>query len=175
MRRMKVTGPGASSRSWCCRRIASHMRGDVPAALVPLGRALTLAEPEGYVRVFVDEGAPMTALLEAAVKRGIATTYARDLLTAFGRGTDRTQVRRTLIDPLSERELEVLRLLATDLDGPEIARELVVSLSTIRSHTKAIYSKLGVNSRRAAVRRGEELGLLAGRGGHPSRSAISDT
>ena len=61
---------------------------------------------------------------------------------------------------MSDRELEVLRLLATDLDGPEIARELVVSLSTIRSHTKSIYSKLGVNSRRAAVRRGEELGLL---------------
>ena len=155
--------------------IASQMRGDVPAALVPLGRALTLAEPEGCVRVFVDDGAAVAALLQAAVKRGIATTYARDLLTAFGRGADRTQVKQDAIDPMSDRELEVLQLLATDLDGPEIARELVVSLSTIRSHTKAIYSKLGVNSRRAAVHRGEELGLLAGRDNRPHSRAIRDT
>ena len=92
------------------------MRGDVPAALVPLGRALTLAEPEGCVRVFVDDGAPVAALLEAAAKRGIATTYARELLTAFGRGADRTQVKQDAIDPMSDRELEVLQLLATDLD-----------------------------------------------------------
>ena len=155
--------------------IATQMGGDVPAALVPLGRALTLAEPEGCVRVFVDDGAPVASLLEAAVKRGIATTYARELLTAFGRGADRTQVKQDAIDPMSDRELEVLRLLATDLDGPEIARELVVSLSTIRSHTKAIYSKLGVNSRRAAVHRGEELGLLAGRDNRPHSRAIRDT
>ncbi len=66
----------------------------------------------------------------------------------------------TLIEPLSERELEVLRLLRTDLNGPEIARELMVSLSTVRTHTQNIYAKLGVNNRRAAVRRAEELDLL---------------
>ena len=65
------------------------------------------------------------------------------------------------MEPLSERELDVLRLLASDLDGPGIAGELVVGLSTVRTHTKSIYAKLGVNSRRAAVRRGEELGLLS--------------
>ena len=65
-----------------------------------------------------------------------------------------------LIEPLSERELEVLRLLGTGLNGPEIARELVVSLNTMRTHTKNIYSKLGVNTRRAAVRRAEELDLF---------------
>ena len=65
-----------------------------------------------------------------------------------------------LIEPLSERELEVLRLLRTDLNGPEIARELVVSLSTVRTHTQNIYTKLGVNNRRAAVRRAEELDLM---------------
>jgi LuxR family transcriptional regulator, maltose regulon positive regulatory protein len=65
-----------------------------------------------------------------------------------------------LVEPLSERELEVLRLLETDLDGPEIARELVVSLSTVRTHTQNIYAKLGVNNRRAAVRRAHELELL---------------
>jgi LuxR family maltose regulon positive regulatory protein len=66
-----------------------------------------------------------------------------------------------LVDPLSARELDVLSLLATDLDGPAIARELVVSLNTVRSHTKSIYAKLGVNSRRAAVSRAGDLGLLS--------------
>ena len=65
-----------------------------------------------------------------------------------------------MLEPLSERELEVLRLLGTELNGPEIARQLTVSLSTLRTHTQNIYSKLGVNSRRAAVRRAEELDLL---------------
>ena len=66
----------------------------------------------------------------------------------------------SLIEPLSQRELEVLRLFRTELSGPEIARELVIGLSTVRTHTKSIYSKLNVNSRRAAVRRAEELGLI---------------
>ena len=76
------------------------------------------------------------------------------------RPTDRRPVKQGLIEPLSERELDVLRLLGTDLDGPDIARELVVSLNTVRTHTKNIYAKLGVNNRRAAVRRGRELDLL---------------
>ena len=66
----------------------------------------------------------------------------------------------TLVEPLSQRELDVLRLFRTELSGPEIARELVIGLSTVRTHTKSIYTKLGVNSRRAAVRRAEELGLI---------------
>ena len=65
-----------------------------------------------------------------------------------------------MIEPLSEREFEVLRLLGTELNGPEIARELIVSLNTMRTHTKSIYNKLGVNNRRMAIRRAEELGLL---------------
>jgi LuxR family maltose regulon positive regulatory protein len=71
--------------------------------------------------------------------------------------------RQDLVEPLSERELDVLRLLASDLGGPAIARELSVSLNTLRTHTKNIYAKLGVNSRRAAVRRGAELSLLSRR------------
>src|SRR6185369_12974335 len=118
------------------------------------------AEPEGYVRIFVDEGPPMAALLEAAAKRGLAARYVRQLLTGFGQAEGETPAKEGLIEPLSERELEVLRLLRTELDGPEMARELVVSLNTLRTHTKNIYTKLGVNSRRAAVRRGEELHLL---------------
>jgi len=140
--------------------LTHQARGDIPSALVPLERALTLAEPEGYVRIFVDEGLPLAALLEEAVKRGIAPHYARHLLTAFGLTSARTAVKPGLIEPLSERELEVLRLLGSDLNGPEMARELIVSLNTVRTHTKNIYSKLGVSNRRAAVRRAEELDLL---------------
>lgn len=140
--------------------LAYHMQGDLVAALVPLERALTLAEPEGYVRVFVDEGQPMSALLEKAAKHGINPTYARQLLSALGKVEDKPAGKQALIDPLSERELEVLRLLGTDLDGPDLARELTVSLNTVRTHIKNIYTKLGVNNRRAAVRRAEELDLL---------------
>ena len=77
-----------------------------------------------------------------------------------------------LIEPLSERELEVLRLLESDLDGPDIARELSVSLPTVRTHTRNIYAKLGVNSRRAAVRRAAELGLLSRTRGAPAPAGV---
>ena len=139
--------------------LAHQLRDDIPAALACLERALALAEPEGYVRIFVDEGPPMTSVLRAAAKQGIAPSYVRRLLAAVNTTEDSTPVSQALIDPLSERELDVLRLLGTDLDGPEIARELIVSLNTVRTHTKNIYAKLGVNNRRAAVRRAKELDL----------------
>ena len=143
--------------------LAYQARGDMRAALVPLERAMTLAEPEGYVRVFVDEGSPMVALLQAAAKGGIAPGYVQRLLNHSGTPTTEPFAPHTFIkmEPLSERELDVLRLLATDLDGPDIASQLMVSLNTMRTHTKSIYSKLGVNNRRAAVRRAEELALLS--------------
>lgn len=139
---------------------AHHMQGDISAALVPLERALILAEPENYVRTFVDEGRPMAALLEAAMKQGISTNYVRRLLTAFDKNEVRTPAKPIGIEPLSERERDVLRLLGSDLSGPDIARELMVSLNTLRTHTKNIYEKLEVNNRRAAVRRAEELDLI---------------
>jgi LuxR family maltose regulon positive regulatory protein len=142
------------------RAFAHQAQGDLPAALRSLERALKLAEPEGYVRMFVDEGPPMAHLLEATGQHGIAPHYVRHLLTALGSTSDSTPVTQALLEPLSERELEVLRLLRTAMSGPEIARELVVSLNTIYTHTKNIYSKLGVNNRRAAVHRAEELDLL---------------
>jgi LuxR family maltose regulon positive regulatory protein len=140
--------------------LARQLRRD-PAALPTLERALVLAEPEGYVRVFVDEGPVMIALLKAVAKQGKASPYVRRLIAAAGSKPAGLPVRQGLIEPLSERELDVLRLLVGDLGGPDIARELIVSLNTVRTHTKSIYTKLGVNSRRAAVRRAEELDLLS--------------
>ncbi len=128
--------------------LAHAAQGDIPLALVSLERALTLAEPEGYVRIFLDEGKPMAELLKRAGKNKSSFLEKQAISP------------QPLIEPLSENELEVLRLLRTELSGPEIARKRMVSLSTIRTHTQHIYAKLGVNNRRAAVRRAEELGLL---------------
>jgi LuxR family maltose regulon positive regulatory protein len=141
--------------------LARHARGDVAGALASLARAVELAEPEGYVRAFLDEGPAMTALLRWAAKQPSAPVYLRRLTAAAVTVEDRVTPAQPLIEPLSERELEVLRLLGSELDGPEIARELTVSLATVRTHTRSIYAKLGVNSRRAAVHRAAELGLLS--------------
>jgi len=159
--------------------LAHQIQGDIPAALAPLSRALTLAEPEGYVRMFVDEGPPIAAVLAQSVERRAQNdsirAYAERLLSVFpeaqsaehrAQNNDTPTLRSTLersnalVEPLSVRELEVLRLLRTDLSGPDIARELMVSLHTLRTHTNNIYAKLGINNRRAAVRRAEELGLF---------------
>jgi LuxR family maltose regulon positive regulatory protein len=121
-------------------------RGDTAAALAALRRALDLAEPEGYVRVFAFLG-PRLHDLREALATGATPTRATG------------PKEQGLVDPLSDRELDVLRLLRSDLNGPDIARELIVSLNTLRTHTKSIYSKLGVNSRREAIRRADELGL----------------
>jgi LuxR family maltose regulon positive regulatory protein len=133
----------------------------VAGALASLHRAAVLAEPEGYVRIFIDEGPPMAALLKLAAKPRNASSYVRRLLAAVVTVEGPSTVGQPLIEPLSERELEVLRLLGSELDGPEIARELTVSLATVRTHTRNIYAKLGVNSRTAAVRRAAELDLLS--------------
>jgi LuxR family maltose regulon positive regulatory protein len=143
-----------------------YLQGDLLLALVPLERTLKLAEPEGYIQIFLKEGQPMEELLEAALKQGISLVYASRLRAAFGRAAGGAPVKnelsgKLLNEPLSERECDVLRLLGTDLSGPEIARELMISLNTLRSHTKNIYDKLEVNNRRAAVRRAEKLGLLS--------------
>ncbi len=158
--------------------LAEHERGDVQAALRALARALDLAAPEQYLRVLADEGAPMSALLVTARRHGVAPTAVDRVLGVIAGGApaaSRSEVSAhvpagptsatALVDPLSERELDVLRLLGSELSGPGIARELTVSLNTVRTHTKSIYAKLGVNSRRSAVRRAAELDLLRhGRG-----------
>jgi LuxR family maltose regulon positive regulatory protein len=141
--------------------LAHQARGERDESMDALEQVLISAKPESYVRVFVDESDPMEALLREAENRGIAPDYVPKLLAAFE--TDNVQVEppsvTALIEPLSERELEVLRLLKTELSGPEIADELLIALSTMRTHTQNIYSKLGVSNRLAAVRRAEELNL----------------
>ncbi len=142
--------------------LAHQKHGDLPAALASLHQALTRAEPEGYIRLFVDEGPAMASLLRAAAKQDIRRSYVAQLLAAFNEtGSSNRSSQPGMIEPLSERELDVLRLLGTDLDGPDIARRLIVSLNTVRTHTNHVYTKLGVSNRRAAVRRARELGLLS--------------
>jgi LuxR family transcriptional regulator, maltose regulon positive regulatory protein len=159
--------------------LAYHAQGDLPAALLPLQHALALAEPEGYVRIFVDEGEAMRLLLENQSRNRDhpLSDYVDILLAAFTQplaaqksailpqksGLIEPEVQPAkdrLVEPLSERELEVLKLLRTELSGPEIAGQLIVSPNTFRTHTKNIFNKLGVNNRRAAVRRAEELNLF---------------
>jgi len=147
--------------------LAYEAQGNRPQALAALERALALAEPEGYVRIFVDEGEAMRLLVEKQSRNRDhpLSGYADKLLVAFTQPVAAPKSalihqKSDMIEPLSERELEVLKLLRTDLNGPEIARHCVVSLNTIRTHTQNIYAKLGVNNRRAAVRRAEELDLF---------------
>ncbi|MGR6964981.1 LuxR C-terminal-related transcriptional regulator [Geodermatophilus sp. URMC 61] len=153
--------------------LAEQARGQVAAARATLRRALAAAEPQGYVRIFLDEGRPLVALLRAATTEVSADGYARRLLAAHAPDQNGGRRRGTSVDPLSGRELDVLRLLGTDLDGPDIARELFLSVNTVRTHTKNIYAKLGVTNRRAAVRRAEELDLLARAGDRPGRTSDS--
>jgi LuxR family maltose regulon positive regulatory protein len=148
------------------RALALNEMGEQGEALRALGAALELAEPEGYVRTFVDEGAPMAGLLVAAQKRA-PSAYVGRLRAALAPAPLPEPTRARIgpggeipVDALSSRERDVLRLLDTELNGPEIARELVVSLNTVRTHTKNLYMKLGVTSRRAAVLRAKELDLL---------------
>jgi LuxR family maltose regulon positive regulatory protein len=168
-------------------------QGAQPRALAALERALTLAEPEDYLRIFVDEGEAMRSLIldfgsmiekQAFPDIHPLLGYVKKLLVFFPTSMGvtpqsktlaphahlpRVQVpgsvgvtnpKSTMIEPLSEREMEVLRLLRSELSGPEIAERLIVSLNTLRTHTKNIFNKLGVNNRRAAIRRAEELGLF---------------
>jgi LuxR family maltose regulon positive regulatory protein len=152
--------------------LAFQVQGSVDQAVASLERALSLAEPEGYVRTFVDEGPPMAHLLYEAATRGILPDYAGRLLAAFPdskaapvaspKADQRPAptLESALIEPLSERELEVLHLIAEGLTNAEIASRLYLSLNTVKAHTRNIYGKLDAHSRTQAVARARVLGVL---------------
>ncbi len=133
------------------KALALQEEGQLDLALRAIGEAIALAEPEGYQRAFVDEGEPMARLLYQAVAQGIFPVYPVSPLRLS---------HPDLIEPLSEREQDVLQLIAEGLSNREIASQLFISLSTVKGHTSNIFGKLGVNNRTQAVARARSLGLL---------------
>ncbi len=147
--------------------IALHALGEKDRAVRLLGDALTMAEPGGFIRMFVDEGQPMAHLLRETLDRGIAPNYVRRLLTAFSMvGKQQAVSAQTRaphsdsVEPLSQREAEILQLIAQGLSNGEISKRLFLALNTIKGHNQKIYSKLQVQSRTEAIARARELGLL---------------
>jgi LuxR family maltose regulon positive regulatory protein len=154
--------------------LARQAMGQMDQAMVLLERALALAAPHRFGLTFLCHGAPMEALLRETAARGISAAYVGWLLSALAGGAQdrepeaapavspllRRPPQELLLEPLTEREQEVLLLLQTPLSLPEIADRLIVSVNTVRSHAKHIYAKLGVHSRMEAIARAEELGLL---------------
>jgi LuxR family maltose regulon positive regulatory protein len=155
-------------RTMILQAVAFDALGERSRAVELLEAALTLAEPGGFIRIFIDEGAPMARLLREAASRGVRPEYVRRLLAAFpvddaGRAASpATSVAGSrLAEPLSARELEVLPLIAKGLTNQEIAARLYLSLHTVKAHARNIYAKLGVSSRTQAVARGRALGYLS--------------
>ena len=146
--------------------LAYHAQGDLPAALLPLKHALALAEPEGYVRMFLDEGSSMLQLLSEASAREIMPDYTNKLLAAFeaekrkSEGKSPLPPTQPLIEPLSQRELEILQLIAQGLSNRQIGERLFLALDTVKGHNRIIFDKLQVQRRTEAVARAHELGLL---------------
>jgi len=135
--------------------------GDTSEANSSLNKAISCAQAEGYTRIFIDEGTRLVRLLQKHIARGEPAEFANDLLEWLSRSADKPETMTTLVEPLSERELEVLRMLRTDLSAPEIADRMHIAVTTMRTHTKNIYSKLGVHSRFEAVAKAEESNLLS--------------
>jgi LuxR family maltose regulon positive regulatory protein len=144
--------------------IAHNTQGDIPSALLPLQRALQLAEPQGYIRMFLDEGKSMMGLLREASTHKIIPGYTDKLLAAFQAERQESKGKperpQPLIDPLSQRELEVLRLVAQGRSNQEICERLFLALDTVKGHNRRIFDKLQVQRRAEAVARARELGLI---------------
>jgi LuxR family maltose regulon positive regulatory protein len=158
----------ATSKGWAdeqlkvmvLRAIAYHMQGKKRQAELMLNDVLPQAESGGFIRLFIDEGPPMKRLLQEVVLSGTASDYAQRLLAAFPRFDTSQLTQLTLMDRLSEREIQVMRYLAEGMTNQEIADRLYLSLYTVKAHARNIYSKLGVNNRTLAVARARDLGIL---------------
>ncbi len=149
--------------------LAMRESGEPGEAISALTNCLTLAEPEGYVRLFLDEGAPVAELLQAGLRRGAwaepqLTAYGKRLLAANGQGTgppsSPAEGGPPLVEPLTERELEVLRLVAEGLSNEEIAEQLIIAIGTVKAHVHHIYGKLDVTGRVQAIARAREVCLV---------------
>jgi LuxR family maltose regulon positive regulatory protein len=152
---------GRAIRILVLQALAFQALDDADRALSSLHRALALAEPEGYVRTFVDEGPAMGRLLRVALVEGIAPNYAAHLLAGCDAEAETVPAAMTaLVEPLTEREVEVLRLIVAGLTNAEIADELYIAISTVKSHVNHIYGKLAVEHRTQAVIKAQALALL---------------
>ena len=146
--------------------VAHYLHGEKNLAVQLLGETLALAEPHGFIRLFVDEGIPMDKLLAAAAADRMMPDYIEKLLATFKaeeyKHTDNAHLitPQSLIDPLSQREIEILRLIAQGLSNHEISARLFLALDTIKGHNRRIYAKLQVQRRTEAVARARALGLL---------------
>ena len=141
--------------------IVYHAQGEPEQAFARLEQAIEMAEPEGYIRVFVDEGMPMSRLLRRIMTRSPASEYIRRLLDALGETANiEMPIATKLIEPLSQRELEVLRLIIEGATNKEIADELVLTVNTVKRHISNIFRKLEVSNRAQAIARARELNLL---------------
>ncbi|MGV6817583.1 MAG: LuxR C-terminal-related transcriptional regulator [Thiotrichales bacterium] len=150
---------GSVIESLLLKALAWHALKNTGQADAALAQALQRAEPEGVVQPFIEVRDTLKPLLTGLPAKNKSQTFVRQILETRSTAPQPSAPAQTLIEPLSDRELEVLKYLASELNGPEIASQLFVSLNTLRTHTKNIYAKLAVNNRRAAVRRAGELGL----------------
>lgn len=145
---------------WVLQALAHQAAGEKDQALHQLQQALTQAEPAGFRRLFVDEGRPMAVLLTAAAQQGVSPTYVNTLRQLFPTGATPAGGNQTLVEPLSDRELEILRLIAEGCSNQEISQRLFLALSTVKGHNQRIFGKLQAQSRTEAIALGRELGLL---------------
>lgn len=159
-------------RAVVLQAVALYLSGDKKTAVEVLGEALVLAEPNGFIRLFLDEGVPMAELLSTAAAQAIHQDYVTRLLTAFEPdlkdkqtqafvpGLRSSMIGSALVEPLSPREFEILRLLAKGLSNQQICERLYLALDTVKGHNRKIFDKLNVNSRSEAIARAHELNLL---------------